>query len=350
MHKDLIEKLPDWNEILSKLSDKLYNDFFKKESSSRFTFEYSSDLETFKENARYALAEMLSEQKVKTLDAYKGAFTRELEGRLMKESAFFQKQFDDAVSFISTIIADYFKQETDKLEFQIRSLFREQLTLLKEQHQEKIDRILRSEKSHQEKQIAAMRAQAEAEYKESEEEIRKSFADQLRCGRAEIEKDSRLARERELLDFNYFQKQSVEKLRGELEISNQEALSQYRSELNQKLRNEVNSWLDARLDNLKKENEIILDAERVRIESEMINKLREIQSTWNSKLQHWSHSIRLQSRPHKAKELNQNMEKEAAAMLRELTGTIQQFRQQANIHIDQISSTVKNTDPSGFKF
>jgi len=337
----MIENITDWDAILTKLSERVQKDFLSKETNDRFTFEYTKDVHGFKDSARHAFAEILDQLKQQTFDSYKGAFNRELEGRILKESHLLQKQFDEAANLISQLIYDSFREEAEKSETNFQEVMIEQISIMKEQNQQKIEKLIRSERSIFDKSLSDMRVKSENAIKQAEDDLKKDFLDLLKTGRNRVEQEFRELHENQARSFSAVERRHIQSLKLDLEKSNDRDLEHYRAQLNESLKMELTHWLDQSIDAVKQNNKLQLDAERARLSDEMSAVLQEKKDAWTERLNQWGLTIKLQTRPHKAKEVTLNMEQEAAKILRDLTGTIHQLRQQANMHIDQLSTTLR---------
>ncbi len=335
---DFFENQSEWNVILGKLAEQLFHNYFNDANSSAFSFEYSKYVNQFKEDASLSVAEHLNVLKIQTVSAYKGAFTREMEGRLIKESLYFQKKFDEAYNFLCHSVKQEFVSQMEHFQNTINSSFREQLAVLKSQTEEKIEKVIHTEKMHLERKNSEYLQCAQKNLDLEKRELDRVFSERLLIARQDLERDFRENRELEKSKLEQSHKLSIEKYKAALALKHEEELEKYHGELKAQLSSEVNTWLTHQVEQLKLESNANFTNAVACEQNEYVVMLESKKQSLIGQLDQIGRTIKLQTKTKKAKEQVVLMEQQAAQMLRDLASAVHQIRLQSNIHIDTLRS------------
>jgi hypothetical protein len=338
MMDDQNEIHSEWNAILGKLAQKLFQDYFNEPRTSSFSFEYSKSLSQFKEDANLSIAEHLHALKIQVLNSYNGAFTREIEGRLIKESLYFQKKFDEAYRYLCQAIKQEFTSQMKDYENSIDASIKEQIEVLKSQTTAKIEKVIHSEKMHLERKNAEYLQQAQKNLDFERLELDRMFAEQLQIARGEVEREFKESRSLERQKLEDSHAVDIQNYKANLALRHAEEVEKYRNELKLQLNSEVRTWLSHQIEQLKLESNAHLATAISSEQSEYLLNLESKKRELIGKLDHWGRTIKSQTKTKKAKEQVLFMEQQAAQMLRELASAVHQIRLQSNIHIDSLRS------------
>ncbi len=341
MSAQLLKNQPNWQEIMARLGERLYQDFIQDEGQMAPRFDYTPNLEDFKNASKLVLALELCKYRENALAAYKGCFNMELEGRLIKESQYFQKRFREATEYIGQLIQEECLHDEENLSATLRAKVQSELIAAKNHYESELLFCIQKERDSHTDKLREMELETKKKLDEEHRSLEVQFHTQLAHAKKQLD-----------IEFKKNHEQKVNLARVELQNAllsqseildnlHQKALATYKDELNQKLKQELASWLEVKLDELNKSKE---EAHQIKLTHLQENHLVEIdasKSRYLSQLDAWTAAIKTQVRAKIAKEQKILMEKEAAQMLRDLAASVHHVNLQANLHIDSLETKTR---------
>lgn len=338
MSAQLLKNQPNWHGIMARLGDRLFKDFIEEETQVTFDFDYGSNLEDFKNAGKMALATELFKFKENVLASYKSRFALELEGRLVKESQYFQKRFKEATLCLAQLVKEECFHDTEEFKNKLRSQVQSALLATQNQFEVELGDLLAEEKNlhiqnlkelsfEEEKLLAAEKKALESDFKERLAESKRQLDQEFKKTREEKTNLARVNLEDSLLKYSKI-----------LEAKQAEELAQYQTSLNAQLKQELTSWLEIKLHELNRSKEEVKQIKLSSLQQQYLEEMETSKSKYLTQLDAWTAAIKTQVRAKVAKEQKQLMEQEAAQMLRDLAAGVNHVNLQANLHIDSLET------------
>ncbi len=338
MSPQLLKNQPNWHEVMTRLGERLYQDFIQKEDQLPLRFDYAPNLEDYKNASKLALATELCKYRDAALADYKGCFARELEGRLVKESQYFHKRFREATEHIGQFIKEECLKDEDALTAAFKAKIQNEILTSKAHFESELLSCIQKERDSHTQRLHNIELEAKKLLDEEHKSLEILFHTQLANAKKQLDLEFKKTHEEKVNLARVDMQNAILNQSQILDALHQKALASYKEELNQKLKEELASWLEIKLDELNKSKE---EAHQVKLTHLQENYLEEIdasKSRYLIQLDAWTAAIKTQVRAKAAKEQKLLMEKEAAQMLRDLAASVHHVNLQANIHIDSLET------------
>ncbi|MEI8026458.1 MAG: hypothetical protein WCI18_08920 [Pseudomonadota bacterium] len=338
MSPQLLKNQPNWQEIMARLGERLYQDFIQDDDHRSLRFDYAPNLEEYKNTSKLALALELCKYRDQALADYKGCFARELEGRLVKESQYFHKRFREATEYISQLVKEEYLNDEDNLTSTFKEKIQNEILVAKSHYESELLSCIQKERESHTQRLHSIELEAKKTRDEEHKFLETLFQAQLANAKKQLDLEFKKTHDEKVNLARVDLQNALLNQSQILDSLHQKELAAYKEELNQKLKQELASWLETKLDELNRSKE---EAHQVKLTLLQENYLEEIdasKSKYLIQLDAWTAAIKTQVRAKAAKEQKLLMEKEAAQMLRDLAASVHHINLQANIHIDSLET------------
>jgi len=338
MSAQLLKNHPNWQDIMARLGERLYKKYIEDEAQLTFDFDYGSDLDDFKNAGKMALATELFQLKENVLSHYKGRFALELEGRLTKESQYFQKRFREATLCLVELVKEECLNDAENFKDKLRSQIKSALLATQNQFEVELSDLLAHEKNLHSQNLKDFSSEGESFLMSEKKSLEAKFKERLIEGKRQLDLEFRKTHEEKTNTARVNLENSLGNYSKLLEAKHAEELTKYQESLNAKLKQELTSWLEVKLHELNRSKEEVKQVKLTSLQEQYLEEIQTSKSKYLSQLDAWTAAIKTQVRAKVAKEQKQLMEQEAAQMLRDLAAGVNHVNLQANLHIDSLET------------
>ena len=338
MSAQLLKNQPAWQEIMCRLGDRLYQDFIQDETQPSFSFDYASHLEEFKNTSKLAIASELYKYKAQALATYQGRFNVELEGRLIKESQYFQKRFREATQYLDQLIKEECAKDEESLKSTLQCKIHNELLTTQNHYESELVRCLERVRALHTQKLHDLNLEAKKTLDEKKKNLEANFQMELENAKRKLDLEFKNTHDEKVNLGRVELQDTLLSHTQNLDAQFEKALATHQESLNQKLKQELATWLEVKLDELNQSKEESHQVKLTTLQENYLEEMDASKSRYLTQLDAWSAAIKTQVRAKAAKEQKLLMEQEAAQMLRDLAAGVHHVNLQANLHIDSLET------------